>query len=420
MRPLFRPLLPLLILALGAGGFVVLKASRPEPQPVASQEKAWIVRVQTATPATRTPELLLYGEVDSPRVAQLTAAISADVGAVPALEGQRVKAGEQLVALDAEESALLVRQREAEVAEIQAQIATEQIRHENDQRSLQHEVRLVELARKAVARARDLAGRNVGSQAQVDAALEEMEQRALVVQARRLSIREHAHRLARLEAQLTRARALRDRARLDAQRARITAPFDGRVAVVFVSPGDRVQTGDRVLDVYDDTALEIRAEIPRRYLPIVRASLERGRTLAARGRVDEQSFTAVLDRLTSRVEPGSGGVDALLRLREGAQWLQLGRTVELLMSLPPEPEVVALPLEAIYGRHRIYKLSGERLASVTVERVGELRTESGETRILVRSSELAPGDRIVVTQLPNAMDGLRVRVASDSTSPDGT
>ena len=46
-----------------------------------------------------------------------------------------------------------------------------------------------------------------------------------------------------------------------------------------------------------------------------------------------------------------------------------------------------------------------------IERVGEQRNADGDTRVLVRSPDLQPGDRIVITQLPNAMDGLRVNVA---------
>jgi len=51
------------------------------------------------------------------------------------------------------------------------------------------------------------------------------------------------------------------------------------------------------------------------------------------------------------------------------------------------------------------------MRTLQVERVGEQRGLDGSTRVLVRSPELQPGDKIVITQLPNAMDGLRVRVA---------
>jgi hypothetical protein len=43
-----------------------------------------------------------------------------------------------------------------------------------------------------------------------------------------------------------------------------------------------------------------------------------------------------------------------------------------------------------------------------VERVGEARNGEGSL-VLVRSDELEPGDPVISTQLPNAIDGLLVR-----------
>ena len=38
---MLRKLLPILIRALGIGGFVALKATRPKPDPVVPQERVW-------------------------------------------------------------------------------------------------------------------------------------------------------------------------------------------------------------------------------------------------------------------------------------------------------------------------------------------------------------------------------------------
>jgi len=52
------------------------------------------------------------------------------------------------------------------------------------------------------------------------------------------------------------------------------------------------------------------------------------------------------------------------------------------------------------------------MQGVAVERIGEKIGVAGESHILVRSAELEPGDKIITTQLPNAMDGLKVQVLS--------
>ena len=52
---------------------------------------------------------------------------------------------------------------------------------------------------------------------------------------------------------------------------------------------------------------------------------------------------------------------------------------------------------------------------IEVERLGERRGTRGETRVIVRSSALTEGDRVIVSHLPNAIDGLRVRPATQGT-----
>ena len=124
-----RRILPILILAVGIGGLVALVNSKPQRAALEAREKAWVIDVLTIEPATVTPQLSLYGRVQSPRTANMSAAVTADVRAVGVLEGQYVKAGESMVVLDDREAELLRAQRAAEVAEIRAQIDNERQRH---------------------------------------------------------------------------------------------------------------------------------------------------------------------------------------------------------------------------------------------------------------------------------------------------
>jgi multidrug efflux pump subunit AcrA (membrane-fusion protein) len=406
-----RRFLPILILAVGVGGLVALVNSKPQREALEAREKAWVIDVLTIEPATVTPQLSLYGRVQSPRTANMSAAVTADVRAVGVLEGQYVKAGESMVVLDDREAELLRAQRAAEVAEIRAQIDNERQRHRNDRKALEREEMLLALNRREVKRAEKLAKRKVGSEAQIDQMRQEEERQALAVDQRRFSINEHKSRLAQYEARLARAQSLLLRAELDLERTRIEAPFAGRVSRVSVSPGDRVRVGDEIVTVYNTSEIEIRAQIPTRQVPLVRDALTDGDTLDARALVDGRPLRARLDRFTAEVERGGGGADAYFRVVEGGKDLPLGRTVELIVDLPAVPVSVALPYEAVYGTDRIYRLENDRMRAVRVERVGEQRGVDGGARVLVRSPELQPGDRIVVTQLPNAMDGLRVQIA---------
>ena len=410
MKVFISWLLAIIILSLGGIGFAYLVSSRPQPEPITAVERAWTVAVRQVRIEKLTPEIMLYGRVDSPAIARLTAAITADViSPITALEGQTVSKGDTLIRLDDREAALVVRQREAEVADIQAQIESENMRHQNNLQAVKREESLLELVRTQVRRTRQLTKTLVGSQSQFDQARREEEHQVLALENRRFSVREHAARSARLKAQLARALALLDRAKLDLERTQITAPFNGRLSRVHVSPGNRVRAGDPLIDIYDNTRVEIRAQIPLHYLPRIRAALDISIKLKARATVDDRHITAILERLSTRIERGSVGADGLFNVTRGGAGLALGRVIEVVVELPPENNVVALPAPALYGANTIYTVENDRLRALTVERVGITHSSDGNDRVLVRSPKLKPGSMIVINQLPNAINGLRVR-----------
>ena len=420
MRKLLQIALPVLILLAGAGGMAMLVTSTPQRPSMAAKEKVWVVAVEEVSPTSLAPELSLFGRVGSPRLARLSAALAADVVVVDVLEGERASAGQRLVALDERDARLVLAERRAEVQELEAQLMHERQRHESERNALRHELELLALSRKAAKRAGDLVESNVGSHSSHDAARQEETRQALAVNRRELAVAEYDSRRLQLEARLDRARARAEQARVDLDRTEVRAPFAGRIAQVLVSPGDRVRPGDRLLDLYDTSVLEIRAQIPTRKVAVVRHSLERGLVLEARARVDGRRIETRLDRLTSRVARGAGGTDALFRVMEGGRMLSLDQSVELALRLPPVADSVALPYEALYGLDRVYRFDDERMRSVLVERLGEMQASDGSRRVIVRSDELVPGTRVIVTQLPHASDGLKVQAETARRSDEDT
>lgn len=403
--------LPVFILTLAMGGFALLWMTRSPTLPVPVEEKAWRVSVVEIVPGRYAPDLLLYGTVEAPRRASLRTAVNADVAEVPTAEGRQVSAGEPLVILDDREIELVLRQRLADLAEIEALIDSEQQRHQSDLIALKRERALLDLAKKEVTRAEDLYQRKLGSQSLLDEARQALERQALSLNTRQLAVDEHPARLAQLEARRARALALTNQAQLDLQRTRITAPFSGRIIRVPVAPGDRVRVGDLLVEAYPLAALEIRAQIPFPHLSAVRAALTEGNDLTATGQVDDCPLRAVLDRLAGEVSEASGGMEALFRIQKGAECLVPGRLLSLLVSLPAQDDLVELPFEALYGLNRVYRLENGRMAAVAVKRIGEHRAADGTMRVLVKSPRLQAGDQIITTQLPNAVTGLKVIVA---------
>ncbi len=399
----------------------ILIATRPQSAPVQLPERAWSVAVMPARAETIQPTLELYGRVESPEDAELTAAVEADVIRVLVKDGDSVAAGTQLLILDDQDARLELLQREADVQEIDVQIRLEQRRLVRNREALDKERELLELAEKNEERVRSLYDDKLVSLANVDDSTEELKRQQLSVTSRVLAIEESELRIGQLRAQLTRAQALREKSQLTVDRTRIAAPFAGTISEVEISVGDRVRVGDSLMRLHNPDSLELRTQIPTRFANRIRAALNRSETLGASIDTGGGNYVATLERISGQTRQGSGSVDAFLRFDQAPRSTQLGATVQVLLSLPAEGDAIAVPAEAIYGRNRIYTVQGERMMSLDVERLGERTLGSGTSEIIIRSPELTAEDLIITTKVSTAADGLLVAVretdAGDGGSP---
>ena len=408
---LTRIIIPIGIILFAIAIAATLFISKPNATIRDSEEKSWIVSVVKAKPENISPQITIYGKVESPFMTRITAAINADVEQVLVKEGQHAQLDQNLIELNSADYQLQLKQRKAELAEIKAQINSEQDRYKSDQQALKHEKVLLELAKKELERTRSLKRDNLSTQSRIDEAEQIVVKQELAVNNRALSVNDHEARLAQLKARATRAEAIRDLAALDVKRSTIIAPFSGKVTSVNVSPGDRVKIGDALLEIYDQNTLEIRAQIPTQYETIIHQAMTSGHVIVGFGIMNEQNIPITLDRVSGKIIVGSGGLDGLFRIDEVTNQLQIGRTLELKLSLPPVPDAIALPRESIYGSDRIYRLIDERMSALSVQRIGEIQANDGLNYVIIKSPAIKPGDNIITTQLPNAIDGLLVKVA---------
>ena len=417
MKTLLKGLIAIIILMFAGIGFAYLVSSRPQPEPIAVVERAWTVAVRQIKITDHEPEIVLFGRIQAPEITRLSAAIVANVlSSIKVKEGQPVKKGQPLIELDMRETELAVRQRNTMVAETRAQIEAEKLNHQNNLQIVKHEETLLELVRAQVVRARSLSKALVGSRAQLDLARQDEERQILAVENRRFNISQHASNMAQLDAQLTRNKALLELANLNMQRTKINAPFNGKVFRVHVAAGDRVRAGDQLIELYDNHQLEIKAQIPLHHLPRIRYLLETKSKLNATANVDGRRFTAVLSRFSTQVELGDVGEIGIFKIVEGGSPLTLGRVTEITLKLPLEKGVIALPSQALYGTNTIYTVQLGRLQALSVERVGVIEKSDNAYEFLLRSAELVDGAMVVVNQLPNAINDLRVKPLLETTS----
>lgn len=403
-----KPPLPLIIFAgtLLIIVALILKPSEPPKKPVI--DLLPLVNTLPADFQSHRPTVTLYGRLESPRESNLSSTINAYVDKVLVEEGHWVKTGDIIIELQDSDVRLIYEQRQAELEDLEAQVASEQARYQTDVKALEVEKQLVALSQKSAERYEKLVERNVGSDLNRDEALQQARAQALSLYNREYAVNDHPNRLKRLQAQLTKARALRDQAALDLARTRITAPFDGRVTTINASPGNRVRPGDVLASLFDTDHVEVRAQIPSRYLNQVESALDQNVELDATFALNDKHVPLTLQRLAGAIGLGQGGVDALFALQDDNRNLTLGRAGEVYLHMPPVPDSLALPPTAIYGQQRIYSVQDGLLHTVMIQRLGEVLMENGERWQLVKA-EMEPGQPVLITQLANAVGGLRVK-----------
>lgn len=389
----------------------LLVMTKPKAGVITVSEQVWPVQARVIQRSTLSPSLLLYGKVESPHYSKLTASVSAKVIATYANEGDYVAAEQLLVQLDTAEYALQVKERQAAVDELTARADAERVRYQADQKSIVSNRQLLKLAEQFKSREQELLKSQAGYQAKLDEREQAYLQQELLVLQKELDLADHKNRLAQLEALIEKAEAFVAQAQNNVSDATVLAPFDGRVTKLYATKGEYVRQGDPLIDLFDLHAVEIRIQVPERYVSNVGASLANGKVLKAVATVDDQPVELYLSRLAGEVQSGRGGIDGLFRVTKGADNLIMGKTVVVNFRLEAKANVIAVPDSAIFDGDSVYQIVDNKLEKISVKIIGRLANSDNQT--IIDSPELQNGDYLLTTALPNAHTGLLVKITQD-------
>jgi multidrug efflux pump subunit AcrA (membrane-fusion protein) len=84
------------------------------------------------------------------------------------------------------------------------------------------------------------------------------------------------------------------------------------------------------------------------------------------------------------------------------------------VALPALDNTVTLPVSALYGTNRVYRITDERIEAVTINVLGNQADAEGKTRVIIDKGALRDGERIVTTQLPSAITGMKVQLRENA------
>jgi multidrug efflux pump subunit AcrA (membrane-fusion protein) len=400
---------------LGGGAAIVgiMLATAPQHDPTVLEEKIWPVSAMIVEPKSLSPELNLFGKVENPNHAQLTAAVSATVSQVNVVEGKYVTAGDVLVVLDDADESLRLQQRSADLVDAKSELEQTRRKQEADRAILKHMQELLVLSKSKAERLNTLQQRNLVATERLEDARQQVARQAIQFAQQQMTVDNHPQLLAIAMASVQRSESLYAEQELRLLRTTIRAPFDGRVSSVQVAIGDRIMVGQIAISIYDLASLRVRAAIPSSMVAALKQATSEGKSIDAQIISGEQLIPLSLDQLAAEVRQGRSGVDGLFKLDRSGNFLELGRAVDMTVIMPALDDVVALPVQSLYGNNRVYTVEEGRLQGIVVATLGQRVDEMGNFQTLVRSPALSLGTRVLTTTLPKASSGLRVEVIQE-------
>ncbi len=234
--------------------------------------------------------------------------------------------------------------------------------------------------------------------------------------------------LAEARAQAEAALANKRRAELDLERTAIRAPFAGRLRVKRVDRGEFVNRGSPLATIYAVDAAEIVLPVPDSELAFLDLPLgdELGESgprvlLEARFAGGRHEWEGRIVRVGGEIDPATRMVNLIARVADPYQ--ASGDRPPLSVGLFVDAEVVGRTVESVFrvprgalvGADGVWLVEDGRLV---LRRVGILRADP---EVVLVSDGLSAGDRISLTILESAVDGMRVtpQSASEDLRPGG-
>ncbi len=381
---LFKVALPLLILLIGFALMRGLIASRKAPEKKEHSNPGLLAEVVTVHPENRRIQVTGTGTVQARRETSITPQVSGRVIKTDPnfLAGGFFRRGELLFQIEDVDYRLAVDRARTAVAQAELDLA----REESNARIAREEWEKI-----------DLPG--------------EEEPNPLVL---------YVPQLKRARAGVASARASLKQAELDLSRTRITAPFNCRIRSEEVDVGQVVRSGEKAGLLAGTDEAEIVVPLSQeelRWLTIPGPGSEQPGSKAtvrlAKGK-DHFSREGRIVRSLGEVDPEGRmarvvvAVDDPYHLQDpsggNAADLDLGMFVEVAMQGKVLPEVFVLPRKTLREGETVWIVGPEE--KLTIRKVDVIRRERNE--VLIQEG-LRDGERVVLTALPGAAEGMKLR-----------
>lgn len=383
-----------LFVLLSGAAIAVTACGRQEKTATEAAARPVDVKVEAATPSDVARPFETGGVVRARTTASLVSRIVAEVKEVLVQPGDRVKAGQTLIRLDAREL-----QANYARAEAGAAAADQAVRAANTARDgAQAALTLASATHKRIS---ELHSKKSATPNELDQAVGGLRGAEAQAQGAEAGIRQ-------AEAGAVAARAALEAARVGVSYATITAPFSGIVTEKNLERGNMASPGVPLMTVEDVRGfrLEVRVDESRvgeldRTRP-VEVALDSSAVAPA---AQSAPLTGQISEISRALDPGSHAFLVKIDLPESAS-VRSGMFGRARFAGPAHRALV-VPAAAVARRgqlNTVFVVGSDNRARVRMVNIGE--TAGGRTEI---AAGLDAGERVVVSPPPGLVDGAAVR-----------
>lgn len=420
----------LLILGSGAAGFWWLLTTKPVATRSGELSLPPLVEVQTLVPENLVQEFVGYGSARADHEVLIAAEGAGQVVELSdgVKDGSRVRPGDVLLRIDDRQYRRQLDKELGRLADVEAQLARLDVEHTNVQRLIATAEAEVKITRDEHQRLSRLHEKNLASKKEWDfarlayhAQLRELQG----FQNQRDLIPAHRGELFGVRAARRADVAL---AKIECERCTIVAPPAGnhrstdqqaesssaqvwQIEKVMVDVGDRVRIGSEILRMMGTRFIEVPVELPLSARPKIKLQ---ARCVLTMDSMPGAKWVAVVARLSPAADTHSRTFTAYLEVDNQQQETPLvpGYFLTARITGPTLNQVLAIPRGAILRDQVFVAEDGEvHLRHVRVDNlVGDRAVISGD---------IAPGDRIALTNLDTLFEGAAVRLPEDGDDSEG-
>jgi len=435
---MWRKLLFIPPLAIGAAVLAFVVNNRPAPARKAPQEEARVVRVMEARPLTLQPRITGFGTVRPSRVWSAIAQVGGKVIFThPGLKkGAIIPAGTEIITIAPDDYRLAVAQAQASIRSAEAKLAEMDVTESNTRALLKLEREALEVTRRDYERKKKLKEQGTVAATTLEQALKIYISQRKLVQSLENTLRLLPAQRKELQEQLAIYRGQLATAKLNLERTHIRMPFTGRISQVAVEMKQFAPAG-RQLAAADDIA---RAEVEAQYpLQRMRSIIRLVSGIPVNVTLDARSAKELIGKLGLRVE---------IRLEEGnAPVVWRGRFARLSDTFDPKTRTVGVigevddpyshvtpgrkpPLtKGMFVRMDILTRKVKNILAIprAAVRGGKVFVVSGENRLVIRPVKivarlrdlvivgkgLKAGERIILSDLAPVLEGQLLKPVAD-------